>query len=209
MISGPYYINLDYRRDRRFQVETEFNRLGIDSAVRVPAIFDKDGASGCLQSHITTINNDLLKVDATWICEDDIQFLVDRARLDIYIKEFMESDADILCLGGASRKNAEYTSNLWRTFDLQTTSSYIVKDRFKHILADFWKVIVDCRVNNSANPYKEQYDNLQVNKGDPLAADQSWKVLQQSHIFVTPKTRCIIQRASYSDIEKQDVNYGV
>ena len=209
MISGPYYINLDYRRDRRLQVETEFRRLGIDSAVRVPAIFHKDGASGCLQSHIIAINNDPLKVDATWICEDDMQFLVDRARLNIYIKEFMESDADILCLGSASRKNAEYSVNLWRTFDLQTASSYIVKEKFKHILADFWKVILDCRLNNSVNPYKEQYDNLQVNKGDPLTTDQSWKILQQSYVFVTPKTRCIIQRPSYSDIEKQHVSYGV
>jgi hypothetical protein len=209
MISGPYYINLDYRRDRRLEVETEFNRLGIDSYARVPAIFHKDGASGCIQSHIIAINNDPLKVDATWICEDDVQFLVDRARLDIYIKEFMESDADILCLGSASRKNAEYSVNLWRTFDLQTASSYIVKEKFKHILADFWKVILDCRLNNSVNPYKEQYDNLEVNKGDPLTTDQSWKILQQSYVFVTPKTRCIIQRPSYSDIEKQHVNYGV
>jgi hypothetical protein len=209
MISGPYYINLDYRRDRRFQVETEFNRLGIDSAVRIPAVFDKDGLTGCQKSHLLAIENDPLKVNATWICEDDLLFLVDRTTLDLYIKEFMESDADILCLGGASRKNAEYSANLWRTFDFQTTSSYIIKDKFKNILADFWKVILDCRLNNSANPYKQQYDNLEVNKGDPLALDQSWKVLQQSHIFVTPKTRCIIQRASYSDIEKQDVNYGV
>ena len=62
MISGPYFINLDYRRDRRFQVETEFNRLGIDSAVRVSAIFDKDGATGCLQSHIIAMNDDPLKM---------------------------------------------------------------------------------------------------------------------------------------------------
>ena len=209
MISGPYYINLDHRTDRREQVEAEFKRLGIDSNIRVPAFYHTDGATGCMKSHIMAINDDPVKVDATWICEDDIQFLVDRPMLDIHIKEFMESDADILCLGGASRKHVDYSSNLLRTFDLQTTSSYIVKDKFKNTLVEFWKVILECRLNKTENPYKEQFNSIDVIKGDPLALDQSWKFLQQSYVFVIPTIRCIIQRASYSDIERRYVNYGI
>ena len=208
MISGPYYINLDHRTDRREQAEAEFKRLGIDSSERFPAFYHTDGATGCMKSHIMAIEDDPVKVDATWICEDDIQILVDRPTLDLYIKEFMESDADILCLGGASRKHEDFSPNLLRSFDLQTTSSYIVKQKIKDALLTLWKTILNCRLYKIENPYKEQFDKLTVNKGDPLALDMSWKILQQSHIFVIPKTKCIIQRAGYSDIEKQFVNYG-
>jgi len=208
MISGPYYINLDHRTDRRQQVEAEFKRLGIDSAIRFPAFYHTDGATGCMKSHIMAIDNDPLKVEATWICEDDIQILIDRPSLDLYIKEFMESDADILCLGGASRRHEYYSINLLRSFDLQTTSSYIVKDKFKDALLRLWNETLNCRLYNTENPYKEQFNALNVNKGDPLVLDMCWKILQQSHVFVIPKTKCIIQRAGYSDIEKQFVNYG-
>ena len=208
MISGPYYINLDHRTDRRQQVEAEFKRLGIDSAIRFPAIYHTDGLTGCQISHIMAIDDDPLKVDATWICEDDIQILVDRVTLDLHIKEFMESDADILCLGGASRRHEDYSTNLLRSFDLQTTSSYIVKNKFKDALLILWNTTLNCRLYKTENPYKDYFNLLNVNKGDPLALDMSWKILQQSHIFVIPKTKCIVQRASYSDIEKQFVNYG-
>ena len=89
MISGPYYINLDHRNDRRVIVEEEFKKLGIDSFVRFPAIYmPNDGISGCLASHVKlleTAPND----DALWICEDDIEFKVDKDTLNSYIKEFM------------------------------------------------------------------------------------------------------------------------
>jgi len=227
MISGPYYINLDHRTDRKELIKQEFSRLGL-TGIRVPAISDADGALGCMESHALALrsfpavppikdNEEEVVIDmnaapkpiATWICEDDVQFIVDRSTLDIYIREFMESDADILCLGYASRNEQPYSQNLLRSFDLQTTSSYIVKNAFKEKLQLFWATVAVCRRNNVEHPLISDFFNLGVHKGDFWSADQCWKLLQQPYVFVIPKTRCVIQRAGYSDIEKQYVNYGI
>lgn len=226
MIAGPYYINLEHRTDRDDLVKGEFSRLGF-CGTRVEAISNKDGSLGCLYSHLKILNmpyvpNTLLETDdetvinmnanpkptATWVCEDDIQFLVDRVTLDLYIKEFMESDADILCLGYGSRKDEPYSAHLLRSYDLQTTSSYIIKDKFKGVLKQFWASITLCKDHNLKHPLRAEFDKLKVHKGDFWCADQCWKILQQSYVFVIPKTRCIKQRGGYSDIEKQYVDYG-
>lgn len=209
MISGPYYINLDHRNDRRVIVEEEFKKLGIDSFVRFPAIYmPNDGISGCLASHVKlleTAPND----DALWICEDDIEFKVDKDTLNSYIKEFMNSNADILCLGYASRNHKEYSPLLKRTRDTQTTSSYIIKPTFRKVLHDFWKSVLEARTNGLEHESKKVYLSLPIHNPHYDCADQCWKVLQQSYIFVISKTRCLIQRSDYSDIEKRVVNYGV
>ena len=227
MISGPYYINLDHRTDRRELVKQEFYRMGFTGS-RFPAISNDDGELGCLESHAMALrafptqppiqdHGEEVVIDmnagpkplATWICEDDVKFVVDRPTLDIYIREFMESDADILCLGYASRRGESYSNNLLRSVDLQTTSSYIVKESFKSTLQNFWSTVAVCKRNNIDHPLRSDYDNLDVNKGNFWCADQCWKLLQQSHVFVIPAVHCVVQRAGYSDIEKKFVNYGI
>jgi len=209
MISGPYYINLDHREDRKSQVVNEFQRMGFTNFIRVPAIYDQDGAAGCIKSHISTMRNDKVKTKATWICEDDIEFRVDRRTLDEHVLEFMDSDADILCLGNASRKHENFSERLMRSYDLQTTSCYIVKAQFKPVLESFWESVLVSKKTNNIHPLLDEYNSLSVNKGDFFAADQSWKILQQYYKFVIPKTRCVIQKSGYSDIERRVVDYGI
>jgi len=206
MLTGAIYINLDHRTDRRKLAEDEFDRLGIPE-VRFPAIHNKDGRIGCIESHLTILKSDLTNV--TWVCEDDIEFLVDRDTLDTHINEFLKSKADILCLGFANRRSEDYSENLLRSFDVQTTSSYIIKPSFKPILIELWSGILDSLKTGKPHPLEGVFMKLNVHKGDFLFLDQSWKLLQQSHVFVIPKIRCVKQRASFSDIEKEYVDYGV
>jgi hypothetical protein len=206
MLPGAIYINLDHRTDRRKLAEDEFDRLGIPE-VRFPAIHNKDGRIGCIESHLTILKSDLTNV--TWVCEDDIEFLVDRDTLDTHINEFLKSKADILCLGFANRRSKNYSDNLMRSFDVQTTSSYIIKPSFKPILIDLWSGILDSLKTGKPHPLEGAFMKLNVHKGDFLFLDQSWKLLQQSHVFVIPKIRCVKQRASFSDIEKEYVDYGL
>jgi len=209
-IDGPYYINLDHRDDRKILIEEEFKKLNIDSFVRVPAIYTpNEGALGCLASHIKALEAAPLTCDAIWICEDDIEFKVDRTTLNSFIVEFMISDASILCLGYNSRYEMEYSPLLKHTKDTQTASCYIVKSAFRHTLLEFWKSVLVFRINKLEHPYKHIYMKLPINKAEYEVTDQSWKVLQQSYVFVIPKSRCVIQRSSYSDIENRHVNYGV
>jgi hypothetical protein len=210
MISGPHYINLDHRIDRKILVEEEFRKLNIDSFVRFPAIYmPNDGISGCLSSHVKLLESAPTDGDALWICEDDVEFKVNRLTLDSHIKEFMESDADILCLGFANRIHKEYSNILYRTYDTQTTSSYIVKPKFRKVLHDFWKSVLESRQSGLEHEAKRIYASLPIHNPHYDCADQCWKVLQQSYVFVIPKTRCLIQRVGYSDIEHRIVNYGV
>ena len=209
MISGPYYINLDHREDRKSQVVNEFQRMGFSNFIRVSAIYDQDGAAGCMKSHISTMRNDKVKTKATWVCEDDIEFLVRRLALDEHVLEFMDSDADILCLGNASRKHENFSERLMRSYDLQTTSCYIVKAEFKTVLEDFWESVIVSKKTNTQHPLVKEYNLLNVNKGDFYAADQCWKILQQKYKFVIPKTRCVLQKSGYSDIERSVVDYGI
>lgn len=209
-IDGPYYINLDHRNDRKILIEEEFKRLNITSFVRIPAIYTPgDGATGCLASHIKALETAPESCDAIWICEDDIEFKVDRAIINPCIVEFMNSDAAVLCLGYNSRNEIEYSPLLKYTKDIQTASCYIVKSAFRPILHEFWKSVLEYRINKVEHPYKRIYMNLPIHKAEYEVSDQSWKVLQYFYKFVIPKIRCVIQRSSYSDIEKRVVNYGV
>jgi len=210
-IEGPYYINLDHRDDRRATIEDEFKKLQIDTFVRVPAIYTPgDGATGCLASHIKALELASFDNDAVWICEDDMECKVDREILDRCINEFMKSDAVVLCLGYNSRNEQHYSSLLNHTRDVQTTSCYIVKTSFRKVLIDFWKSVLESRKTKRQHVSKSFYmTHPSIHKDEYEAADQCWKVLQQSHIFVVPNKHYVIQKMSYSDIRQRVVDYKV
>lgn len=204
-----YYINLDYRLDRKILIEREFSNLDIEF-IRIPAILHSNGAIGCLQSHIKVLETCDPDADFIWICEDDIEFLVPRANIDKSINAFMKSDGDILCLGFNSRKQSKYSDGFLRTTDNQTTSCYIVKRKFRNILLDFWKSLLNSIETNTIHPLMDIYLKLDVHKGENVfnAADQAWKILQKDYKFLIPEKRIAKQRSGYSDIEGKSVNYN-
>lgn len=206
----PYYINLDFRKDRDELIKKEFERLNIENYVRIPAIYNSDdGSIGCLESHIKALEEYNIDSDIIWVCEDDIQFLVDKSEIDRYIKEFIESPADILCLGYNSFKHDNYSNLLLRTTRTQTASSYIIKSKFRKVLLELWKSVLKSRILNVEHPAKKQFKLINYRNDIFEVTDQCWKLLQHDYIFVIPKTRILIQRASYSDIERKNVNYRV
>jgi GR25 family glycosyltransferase involved in LPS biosynthesis len=205
----PYYINLDQRQDRKVLVEKEFERMDIKNAIRVSAIYNSNGAIGCLESHIKILENYEVDSQLLWICEDDIKFCVDRTILDEHIKEFVASSADIMCLGYNSYEDSEYSERFLRSVRTQTTSSYIIKSGFRKILLEFWKSILYSMKTGEDHPMRSEFDKINKRNDAFLVADQSWKILQKDYIFLIPKTRIIIQRGGYSDIEHRYVNYNV
>lgn len=206
----PHYINLDFRKDRDELIKKEFERLNIENYVRIPAIYNsKDGSIGCLESHIKLLEEYSVDSDILWVCEDDIKFLVDKPEIDKYIQEFIESPADILCLGYNSYKHLEYSNLLLRTLCTQTTSSYIIKSKFRKVLLEFWKSLLHSRVSNIEHPAKKQFKLINYRNDTFEVMDQAWKTLQNDYIFVIPKQRVLIQRCGYSDIERRNVNYRV
>jgi GR25 family glycosyltransferase involved in LPS biosynthesis len=202
----PHVINIEYRTDRFDAIQKEFDRLHLPYT-RVDAIYNKhDGALGCLESHIKALR--MAQNQPIWICEDDCKFLVERHVIDSILETFLNSDAEVLLLGYSDRKHIDYNDVLYRTFDCQTASSYIVKPSFQNKLIDLWESVAVCRKIKVEHPLYRKYMSLPLWRGDYYFNDQSWKVLQQDHIFVIPKERCVIQRESYSDIEHKIVNYN-
>jgi hypothetical protein len=204
----PYYINLDHRVDRKILVEREFNKLNIE-CIRIPAILHSDGAIGCLQSHIKVLETCDIGAEYLWVCEDDVEFLIPRVELDKTIEAFMKSEGDILCLAFNSRKHTKYSDGFLRTTDNQTTSCYIIKQRFRLVLLNFWKSLLNSIETKTIHPLMDIYLKLDVHKGENInAADQAWKILQKDYIFLIPGRRHAKQCSGYSDIEQKPVNYN-
>lgn len=201
-----YYINLDHRLDRKILVEREFSKLQINFT-RIPAIYNTNGATGCLQSHIKVLETCDPDAEYLWVCEDDIEFLVPRADIDKSIDAFMKSDGDILCLAFNSSKQSKFINGFLRTTDNQTGACYIVKQKFRNILLDLWKSLLNSIETNIEHPLKNIYLKLNIRKYDFNALDQAWKVLQNDYIFLIPEKRIATQRSGYSDIEQKSVNY--
>ena len=203
-----YYINLDNRYDRKILVEREFSNLQIDF-YRIPATLNLNGLIGCLQSHIKVLETCEPDAEYLWVCEDDIEFLVTKDELNKSIDNFIKSNGDILCLAFNSRKQTKFSEGFLRTTDNQTTSCYIIKRKFRPILLDFWKSLLNSVETKTIHPLETIFLKLDVYKGENSfhALDQAWKVLQKDYIFLIPEKRIARQRAGYSDIMAKSVDY--
>jgi len=209
---GPYVINIAHRKDRWSDFLKQSKKLGI-TPIRVNAIYDKkDGATGCFKSHIKALKK-WSGEDAIWICEDDCEFKVDKVTLHKTIDAFMKSPAVVLCLGYNSYSQKHYNSLFNRTFNNQTATCYIVKGEFVQKLLDIRENVLSHRIAGTESPLKSIFKKLKIFKQRNIPEfernDQCWKILQQDYIFLIPKLRCAIQKKSFSDIEKKEVEYGV
>jgi GR25 family glycosyltransferase involved in LPS biosynthesis len=218
---GPYVINLDTRGDRFNQISQEFSRLKLKKFCRLPASSHSDAPLACIDSHCRALE-DFLKAPsqspAVMICEDDAQFKCSRATLDKHINEFLANpDAVVAALGYNSISQEPYpaTPSFLRARDIQTRVCYIVKRDFAPILNKLWRRIYALRekdpTSKKASWYSKAYNKLPIQNivPDNLRGDQAWKILQQDYVFLVPKKHLVIQRPSYSDIEKRDVDYKV
>jgi len=74
-IKNVFYINLDYRLDRKQNVINELNKIGL-TGTRFNAIKNQIGAIGCTMSHLEILKMAQKEdMDHVLIVEDDISFL--------------------------------------------------------------------------------------------------------------------------------------
>lgn len=191
-----YYINLDHRLDRKKAVEEEFKKIGILNAIRVSAIKNDNGALGCAMSHKYILNLSLSNSKLTWICEDDINFLTTRKELDKLINDFYnDSRLDVLSIANNSFYKIKINKQFYITSNTQTMSCYIIKP---HVLNDFLNMAEESVLALESGKLEEYY-----------AIDQVWKKLQRKYIFALPASVKVIQRPSFSDIRKVNVDYNL
>jgi hypothetical protein len=201
-INKVFYINLDKRGGRRKQIEEELaTKFLFNNAERFAGILSEPGIHGCTMSHICLFRKMILNNwDTMMVFEDDAKLLTSRQDIDKYINVFLQDDKlDILCLGNSCGNNTPYNDLMNRCFNTQTSSCYVLKKKFV-------KELLECYFGDPAESmtYPENSTDLGLHIG---SIDTSWFPLQQTHYFMMPKIRQVIQRPSYSDITHRMADY--
>lgn len=189
-----FYINLESRTDRRQQFEDECRKMNIE-VERFPAIQRTPGALGCSYSHYSVIK--LAKergYPSVMIFEDDFEFLVSKEQFEDVLAH-LPHDYDVVMMSYNLQREEPYNNRFGRALEVQTASGYIVSSKFYDALLSTWEV--------SLAEYEKQPHChwLFIN-------DQSWKPLQPQSRWYYSLLRVGKQRASWSDISNDFVDYG-
>jgi GR25 family glycosyltransferase involved in LPS biosynthesis len=196
-LTHSFFINLDYRTDRKQHVEKQLRSIGIPSPVRFSAIKLPNGAIGCGMSHLRCLEH---ARDNAWdhvlIVEDDIQFL-DPTLFVNQINAFLQNQKewDVLLLAGNNvPPYREIDTTCVQVSFCQTTTGYLVKNHYFETL-----------INNIRSGISHLV--REPNNRIMYAIDKFWILLQRQDkwFLIVPLT--VTQREDYSDIEKMPTNY--
>ena len=204
-IDAIYYINLNKREDRKAEFLDNFPSIDESKIVRIQGhYYPENGAVGCLMSHITALNAALNdeKGENILICEDDLTIKdMDYCNrmLDLLFENI--NDWDVIMLGQNTIDsedvgiNSDKNEKIIRIKNSQTASGYLIKKKYIPKILEIY--------TNDLNKY------LKTGLWGNYYTDQSWKVLQPKDNWYSFHPSVAIQRSSYSDIEKGNVDYGV
>jgi GR25 family glycosyltransferase involved in LPS biosynthesis len=190
-----FYINLDKRTDRREQIESELQRMGLKGE-RFPAVYHEFGAYGCSMSHYKVLR--LAKTRGyknVLILEDDFHCIVSKEIFDETMKGLATMEFDVVMLSYNMIRSEPYSFSLMKVEEAQTASAYIVNEKFYDTLIGVFE--------------KNMPLLIQTRDSSKYICDQCWKVLQPGSRWYATVERIGLQRESYSDIEGRIVNYGV
>jgi hypothetical protein len=189
-----HLINLDSRKDRLRSSVKELSKIGITNFIRLPAVFNENGALGCSQSHLKVLEKISRKKNYSIIIEDDIKFIGRLDALKKVVEDFLKNENISVLLLSATVRDVprKYNDNLMQTSSGQTTAFYCFRNNF---------------IENLTSSARKSVSMLELNPNKTNALDIVWKQLQIEFIFVIPANKIFIQRAGYSDIEKSFVSY--
>lgn len=204
-IDAIYYINLNKREDRKSEFLDNFPSMDESKIVRIQGhYYPENGAVGCLMSHITALNAALNEErgENILICEDDLTIKdMDYCNrmLDLLFENINEWDVIMLGQNTIESEdvgiNSQKNEKIIRIKNSQTASGYLIKKRYIPTLLNIY--------TNDLNKY------MKTGEWGNYYTDQSWKVLQPKDKWYSFKPSVALQRSSYSDIEKGNVDYGV
>lgn len=188
-----FYINLNRRTDRRREVEQQFMEKGLD-VERFPAVEYTPGTIGCNLSHIEVLKLAReRKYPSVMIFEDDFQFVVSKEVWDDGIAR-LPASYDVVMLSYNMGSSTPHDDTFLRVQSAQTTSGYIVHSRFYDTLIAKWE--------EGTRSFIQNPDIHWV-----FILDQYWKQLQPKSEWFAYKNRMGIQRAGFSDLAGQFVEY--
>ena len=202
-VDSVFVINLESRNDRLHEINAVLGSLGISNQAIVKGVSHSCGALGCSLSHAMAVA-ECMDSNATTcaIFEDDFELVRDPEEAKAAIDRFFRSEPpswEVLMLSAhaitPSSPSAEF-SHLNVINAALTASGYIIHRSFATtLLHNFLQAAYHL---NESNCSKAEY-----------AHDVLWKKHQQSGKWFALKPVIGRQRASYSDIEKMNVDYQV
>ncbi|NOH72357.1 hypothetical protein F0225_13555 [Vibrio pectenicida] len=206
-------INLAHRTDRKEESISELKKCGI--TIGGDAFFNayhkpECGALGCSLSHANLIANYLSHSSSPYllVLEDDFEV----QECDLFLsnlEKVLECSAewDIFLLGNNQAVPIKIVNNnqgFSQVINSQTASGYIVKREFAiQLMSTFFESALGLEQAITLPPKLNQLVNHHY------CLDILWKSLQTKYRFATRLPAIIKQRASYSDIEKMNVDYRV
>jgi len=203
-------INLAHREDRKNQSIESMAKIK-DLIITKENFFEAcnmpdNGMMGCAISHFSVIS-DFIKqpeYDYQIIFEDDIEFRQEfelKSILNVLYQFAPTFDAFLFAHNTAIFTEVIY-SNYQKVINAQTASGYLIARKFAPKLLECF-----ARAINSMSKFSNPEQRPLINS--LFAHDILWKQLQLENLFITTNPAHGFQRASYSDIEKKDVDYGV
>jgi len=195
-IEKVIYINLDYRTDRRSEIEEELAKMGL-SGERFPGILKKPGTVGCTESHLRVIE---LAKRSGWknilVLEDDFEFIVDKPTFEQELTNFfaLNTPYDVLMISYNILEKKPFNETVCRAINVQTASGYHIHERFYDKLIANWSNALPLLIKTH---HHWKYCN-----------DQAWKTLQPVSEWFCLNRRIGMQRKSYSDLAERVVDYG-
>jgi len=204
-LNQHYYINLDYRTDRRERAIQEFQKIGIQNPNRFSAIKnDIHGGIGCGLSHVAVLEKAKQNGwDYVIIMEDDIKFYDPEETMQ-KINNIFQSDIewDVMIIGSIIEGPIEpINEDCVRALGgIRATIMYIVKSHYYDTLINLWKKDMISFENDIIRNQKNMNKNL-INKiYGKYAIDQTWKKLQKKDKFITVIPNKVYEHGGNSDI---------
>lgn len=198
------YINLDYRTDRREQIEGELVRMDlVEKSERFPATYVKEqGILGCTISHLSAIQ--LAKQRGyknVLILEDDFQFLLEKemieSRLEAFFRSRLGKNYDVCMLSfGLSKPSGEPMEEcpiIKRVVEAQNAAAYIVQEKYYDVIIELYEKVIPLLESTKAHWI--------------YANDQAWKILQEKDRWYHFTERFGKQCAGYSDNSCEFMDY--
>ena len=196
---GITVINLPARKDRLTEFAEAMERVGfgdysVTAGVPGRELFpqlpgDFSGAIGCNLSHAKAVEaHDWNSQPLLMVCEDDLDFLVDGARLREVISEFAQNPRlDVLCLAGRARgAKIQITERLYVATGIVGQACYVLKPQMARRLSTIWREGVGALLEQKLSGKN----------------DLAWHPVQRREAFFAfPVGQLARQRPSFSDIQ--------
>jgi len=205
MVDQIYYINLDYRTDRRFEMEEWLEESGVPSEkiTRISAIHTPGaGHLGCLASHSKALIEFLKSPYKTCIILEDDYVPIDIKTYWASINQVFEHNVNFdLVMLSYNKLQSDPTefSFLHRVKFSYTTSGYLItKDFAPKLLENFREALTKCL----------EFEKENQRKGDDFCADIYWMKLMPVSNWYCIYPRVGKQRASFSDLQGHYTDYN-